>query len=151
MPHIHELYDLTITAFIVHDGKVLLVNHPRYEMWLPVGGHVELDEDPEQALYREIEEESGLEVKILSDEPPVKANDRKFIPTPAYVDVHDANPPHKHINLVYFARALSNKHVLTAEHTDMRWLTPADLEKPEYKLSKSLKFYCREALKAAKT
>lgn len=45
MPHIHELYDFTITVFIVHDGRVLLVNHPKYDKWIPMGGHIELDEE----------------------------------------------------------------------------------------------------------
>ena len=69
MPHLHELYDFVVSAFIVHDDKVLLVHHPKYDKWIPMGGHVELDEDPETALFREIEEETGLEVSILSSKP----------------------------------------------------------------------------------
>lgn len=60
MPHIHERYDFVVNAFIVFNNKVLLVHHPKYDKWLPMGGHVELDEDPEEALFREIEEETGL-------------------------------------------------------------------------------------------
>jgi ADP-ribose pyrophosphatase YjhB (NUDIX family) len=52
MPHIHELYDFVVTVFIVHKDKVLLVHHPRYGKWIPMGGHIELDEDPEEALFR---------------------------------------------------------------------------------------------------
>ncbi len=47
MPHIHELYDFVVSAFIVHRGRVLLIYHKKYDEWLPIGGHVELDEDPE--------------------------------------------------------------------------------------------------------
>ena len=50
MPHIHALYDFVITVFIVHEDKVLLVNHPKYDKWIPMGGHIELNEDPETAL-----------------------------------------------------------------------------------------------------
>ena len=56
MPHIHDLYDFVVSAFIVHKGKVLLIYHKRYHEWLPIGGHIELDEDPQEALYREIKE-----------------------------------------------------------------------------------------------
>ncbi|HET6925151.1 MAG TPA: NUDIX domain-containing protein [Candidatus Saccharimonadales bacterium] len=149
MPHIHELYDFTVAVFIVHDGKVLLVNHPRYNKWIPPGGHIELDEDPEQALYREIEEETGLKVEILSTKPVVESPETKFILTPNYVDVHEANLPHRHIALTYFARAASPDFRLSAEHTDMRWFMPDELEKPEYKLSPAVQFYAREALNAA--
>lgn len=67
MPHIHDKYDFVITVFIVYKDKVLLVHHPRYDKWIPMGGHIELDEDPEQALFREIKEETGLEVEIFSE------------------------------------------------------------------------------------
>ena len=149
MPHIHEKYDFVITVYIVYAGKVLLVNHPRYDMWIPMGGHIELDEDPEEALFREIKEETGLDVEILSSKPQIQQHDTKFILTPRYVDVHEANPPHKHIALVYFARSKNNKHVLSDEHSEIRWLGLEDLNKPEYKLSESVKFYAKEAIESS--
>jgi 8-oxo-dGTP pyrophosphatase MutT (NUDIX family) len=149
MPHIHEKYDFVISVYIVHGNKVLLVHHPRYDKWIPMGGHIELDEDPEQALFREIKEETELEVEILSSKPSIQQNDTKFILTPRFVDVHEANPPHKHIALVYFARAKSSNYVLSDEHIEIRWLSLSDLNKPEYELSDSVKFYSKEALKAS--
>lgn len=150
MPHINYLYDYTVTAFIVNQaGQVLLVNHPRYDKWIPVGGHIELDEDPEEALLREIQEETGLEVEILSSRPPVSSDGVKFLLTPHYVDVHEANPPHKHISFTYFARALHDDFVRSDEHDDMRWFSLDELEEPAYNLSNSVKFYAKEAVKAA--
>ena len=49
MPHIHEKIDFTVAIFVVHDGKVLLIHHRKLDQWLPLGGHIELDEDPEIA------------------------------------------------------------------------------------------------------
>jgi ADP-ribose pyrophosphatase YjhB (NUDIX family) len=149
MPHIHELYDYVVTIFIVHDNKVLLVNHPRYQLWLPIGGHIELDEDPEIALYREIKEESGLDVRILSDKPQLDAPDRKSILTPAYVDVHEAGAPHKHISFVYFAISNGGESQLSSEHSDMRWFDAAELDEPQYSLSSPLVFYAKQALQRA--
>lgn len=57
MPHIHDLIDFTVAAYIVNNGKVALVNHLQLKRWMPVGGHIELNEDPEEALFREIKEE----------------------------------------------------------------------------------------------
>lgn len=150
MPHIHELYDFIVGVFIVYDNKVLMVNHPRYGLWAPPGGHIELDENPEEALFREIAEETGLEVEILSTNPNITSPEGHTLYTPNYVDVHDANAPHRHVGLNYFARATHNKHVKSSEHTDMRWLSLADLEKSEYSLSPRLKFYCQEAIKTAR-
>lgn len=149
MPHIHEKYDFTVSVFIVYNDRVLLVHHPRYDKWIPMGGHIELDEDPEQALFREIAEETGLTVTILGNKPEIEQHDTKFVYAPRYIDVHDANPPHKHIGLVYFARATNDKYTLSDEHLAIHWLSVNDLDKPEYALSNSVKFYCREAIAAA--
>lgn len=147
MPHINYAYDFTVTAFIVSSSKkVLLVNHPKYNKWIPVGGHIELDEDPEQALYREIKEETGLQVEIFSKRPGVSSPGTKFLLTPNYVDVHEANPPHKHISFTYFALARSDNFIKSDEHSDMRWFSAQDLFIEEYALSDSVKFYSKEAL-----
>ncbi|UVI27991.1 NUDIX domain-containing protein [Paenibacillus spongiae] len=63
-------------AFLFHDGKVLLMKK-RASKWqrqtIPfysgIGGHIETDElnDPLDACYREIEEETGLRREDLSD------------------------------------------------------------------------------------
>lgn len=150
MPHINELYDYTIAVFIVHDGRVLLVQHPRYNKWLPIGGHIELDEDPEQALYREIIEETGLQVSILSSKPAVTSPETKFIIQPNYVDVHEANMPHKHICFIYFGKAANDQAVLSDEHLAMRWVALEDLGSDEYALTPAIQFYAREAIALAK-
>ena len=149
MPHIHELYDFVVGIFIVHDNKVLLVNHPRYGMWLSPGGHIELNEDPEEALYREALEETGLKIRVLSSKPSFTSQASKPILTPNYVDVHEANAPHKHICLIYFATSDTDKFVKSDEHDALRWFSEADLEDPKYNLSEVNKFYIKEAIKAA--
>lgn len=148
MSHIHDQYDFVISAYIVFKGKVLLVHHPRYNMWLPMGGHIELDEDPEEALFREIKEETGLEVEIMGEKPTTQSASTKPIPAPRYMDVHEANPPHRHINLVYFAKAKNNNHVLSDEHLEINWVGLKDIDSQKYNLSELIKFYVREAIKA---
>lgn len=149
MPHIHEKYDFTVGCFIVFEDKVLLVNHPRYDMWLCPGGHIELDEDPEEALFREIMEETGLEVEILSTKPDLDIPNTKYIYMPAYISVHDANPPHRHIGLTYFARAKSADNLKSDEHTEAKWFTAAELDNTQYDLPPEIKHFAKEAIKAA--
>ena len=50
MPHIHEKIDFTVAIFVVHDRKILVIHHRKLDKWLPLGGHIELEEDPEQAV-----------------------------------------------------------------------------------------------------
>ncbi len=149
MPHLNYAFDYTITAFIVNNSKqVLLVNHPRYNKWIPVGGHIELNEDPEEALYREIREETGLKIdEVLSEKPAVNSPGTKFLITPNYIDVHDANPPHKHISFTYFVKTNEDVFTLSDEHDDMKWFTLEELEVEQYNLSPAVKFYATEAIK----
>ena len=152
MPHIHHAYDFTITAFIVSSSrKILLVNHPRYNKWIPVGGHIELNEDPEEALYREVKEETGLEIEVLSHKAPIASPETKFLVTPNYVDVHEANPPHKHISFVYFAKAKQDNFALSDEHTDMKWFTRNELRDEQYSLTPAVIFYAEEAIALAQS
>lgn len=151
MGHIHEKFDFVITVFIVHGGKVLFVRHPRYDKWVPIGGHIELDEDPEQALFREVAEETKLTVEILSDKPDAAVEeDNKFLYTPNYIGVYGANPPHRHISFNYFARSDNRDAVMSDEHTEMAWIGLDELESDTYNLTPSLQFYAIKAIEAAK-
>jgi len=49
--------------------QILLVDHKKAELWLPPGGHVDLDEDPKETVRREAKEELGIEAEFLSDKP----------------------------------------------------------------------------------
>lgn len=150
MPHIHHLYDFTVSAYIVYDNKVLLVKHPRYGKWMQPGGHIELNEHPEEAIYREVAEETGLTVKVLSSKPDIKTPGTEFLLTPNFLHVHDANPPHRHIDMKYFCVADSPDFKLSAEHSDMRWFSEAELDSSEYELEPDVVFCSKAAIAAAK-
>ena len=150
MGHIHEKYDFIVTLFIVHRGKVLFAHHPRYGKWVPVGGHIELNEDPEQALSREVKEETGLDIEILSQKADFLPDaDTKLLHRPNYMDVYDANPPHKHIALIYFAEAASSAFKKSDEHLELKWLKQEEVTSPVYNLTASLIFYATKALEAS--
>lgn len=58
---------LTVDGVIIKDNKVLLIkrkNDPYKDMWAIPGGFVEYGEKTENAVLREIKEETGLEAKI---------------------------------------------------------------------------------------
>ena len=148
MTHIHELIDFIIVAYVVYKDRVLLVHHKELKKWLPLGGHIEIDEDPDQALIREIREESDLEVEIFGEKPELESKGVKFLYPPIFLDIHDISKTHKHISLTYFAKAKSeNVRLAEREHHDIRWFTEKDLDNQEYNLESHIKFYAREALK----
>ena len=104
MAHIHEKIDFTVAIFVVHDGKILLIHHRKLDKWLPLGGHIELDEDPEQAALREAKEESGLDVELLGERPPTTSPGTRALIAPRFLDIHRISDTHEHIGMIYWAR-----------------------------------------------
>lgn len=73
------------TAFVVHDGDVLLLKRgsaaPEYPgRWSGVSGRIPGDEEPRETATREVAEETGLDVEILDegDVLEVVDGDRRF-------------------------------------------------------------------------
>lgn len=66
---------LGVTAVIVRSGKVLLgkkgrAKHPEFVgRWVTPGGKVEFGESLKDATIREVQEETGLIVEILNEQP----------------------------------------------------------------------------------
>jgi mutator protein MutT len=57
-----------VGGVLIHDGRVLLIRRgkePLYGRWLVPGGTVEHGEGLEDALVREMQEETGIEVRPL--------------------------------------------------------------------------------------
>jgi len=163
MAHIHEKIDFTVAIFVVHDGKILLIHHRQLGKWLPLGGHIELDEDPEQAALREAKEESGLDVELLGERPPTTSPGTRALIAPRFLDIHRINETHEHIGMVYWARpkivaqasCLSHPEthrqdaratLATEEHYDIRWCASDDLERLSPPMTNAVKWYCRQAI-----
>ena len=145
--HIHERIDFTVCIFVVHDRKVLLIHHRKLDKWLPLGGHVELDEDPEQAALREAKEESGLEVELLGERPPTSGAGTRALISPRFLDIHRITETHEHIGMIYWARPKNGKMTLASEeHHDIRWCSSAELEQLQPPMSAAVKWYCRKAI-----
>jgi 8-oxo-dGTP pyrophosphatase MutT (NUDIX family) len=147
MAHIHEKIDFTVAIVVVREGKVLLIHHRNLNQWLPLGGHVELDEDPEAAALREAKEESGLEVELLGERPPTTGPGTRALIAPRFLDIHRISDTHEHIGLIYWARPINGTLMLSAaEHHDIRWCADGDLDKLQPPMSDAVKWYCRKAI-----
>ncbi len=147
MAHIHEKIDFTVAIFVVQDGKILLIHHRKLDKWLPLGGHIELDEDPETAAVREAREESGLEVELVGERPPTTEPGTRALIAPRFLDIHRITDMHEHIGLIYWARPRNGALALAeAEHHDIRWCRAADLDSLQPAMSRAVKWYCRKAI-----
>jgi 8-oxo-dGTP pyrophosphatase MutT (NUDIX family) len=147
MAHIHEKIDFTVAIFVVHDAKVLLILHRKLGKWLPLGGHIELDEDPEIAALREAKEESGLDVELVGERPPTTEPGTRALIAPRFLDIHRISDTHEHIGMIYWARPLGGDVTLaTEEHHDIRWVRADELDALQPPMSNAVKWYCRKAL-----
>ena len=147
MAHIHEKIDFTVAIFIVHADKVLLIHHRKLDRWLSLGGHIELDEDPEQAALREAKEESGLDVELLGERPPTTGAGTRALIAPRFLDIHHITDTHEHIGMIYWARPKNGSLTLAAdEHHDIRWCSADDLDNLTPAMSEAVKWYCRRAI-----
>ena len=147
MAHIHEKIDFTVAIFVVQRDRILLIHHRKLDRWLPLGGHIELDEDPEIAALREAKEESGLDVELLGERPPTTEPGTRALIAPRFLDIHRITDTHEHIGMIYWARPRNGDLTLaTAEHHDIRWCSAAELDALQPPMSNAVKWYCRKAL-----
>ena len=147
MPHLHDKIDFTVAIFVVHDRKVLLIHHRKLDKWLPLGGHIELEEDPEQAALREAREESGLDVELIGERPPTTEPGTRALIAPRFLDIHRIHETHEHIGMIYWARPKAGRMALAEEeHHDIRWCCEAELDELQPRMSNAVKWYCRKAL-----
>lgn len=153
MPHIHEKIDFAADAFIVYKNKVLLRKHDKHKMWLSVGGHIELHEDPMEAVVREAKEEVGLDIEIFGELPDFEnAAGEKELVAPRFLNRHPTTASgHEHISFIYFARSNTDE-VRETEGEEksggLKWFTEEELDDPQYELLPKIRHYAKEALRA---
>jgi 8-oxo-dGTP pyrophosphatase MutT (NUDIX family) len=135
----------TATTIIVYQNRTLLHLHRKLNTWLPVGGHIERDELPQDAARREVMEESGLQVKFYSPDTPVDLVDAKQLMRPAHIILENINQYHQHIDFVFYATTDSPElSPQNGEVKDLYWLTPQEFgDRP---MLKNVKILCEEAL-----
>ena len=150
MPHLHEKIDFTVSVYVVCKNKVLLRKHEKYGGWFGPGGHIELDENPVEAVLRETKEEVGLDIKLIPPHPIPNSKDegRELIP-PWFMNIHYINETHQHNDLIYIAVSETDKVVPEKEGDEWRWLTLEEIEKNNLECEGRVRFYALEALKAA--
>lgn len=133
-----EIYQAKI--LVRYEGKYLLLKkvrdiHSDYVGgWEVPGGKIKPNEDPTKASLREIQEETGLDCRIITE--------LKFLELEK-----DGIRTHTH---VYLAEAPNDKVKLSDEHSDYMWVTYGEIDNLENVIYRDLfKQYVKEADKVA--
>ena len=122
--------DLVVAGYIFNEDKVLLIHHKKLDLWIPVGGHIDKDETPNEALLREVKEEVGIDVDILNkSDISLKGNIKNGLAAPFYVNVHSVGD-HDHCCFFYICKLKNNKKIkINKEIKNFNWFTKKDLNK----------------------
>ena len=98
----------TATGYLVSGDALLLHWHAKVQAWLPPGGHVEPNEDPVQAVLREVLEETGIAAEVVAASPVLDIAWPVQLVPPVTILVEEIDDPvggdHEHIDLIYFCR-----------------------------------------------
>ncbi len=106
----------TVGALITHRGRLLMIRTRKWSgKWGIPGGKIERGETAEEALRREVREETGLELR-----------DIRFVMVQDCVDSAEFHHPAHFLLLNYAAEAEGDAVVLNDEAEEFRWVTPAE-------------------------
>jgi len=101
----------TATGIVFNSKKeILMIHHNKLKVWLPPGGHIDENELPDDAVLREIFEETGVKAEIISSKrgfPLVSKHCKELeIPFAILLENIEGNGTHNHIDMIYLCRAL---------------------------------------------
>jgi mutator protein MutT len=109
-----------VGGVVVHDGRVLLIRRgkePLYGRWVVPGGTVELGERLDEALVREMREETGLEVEPL-----------ELLTVFDRIQRDGARVLYHYVIVDYLCRWLSGEARAASDALEVAWATPEELE-----------------------
>jgi 8-oxo-dGTP pyrophosphatase MutT (NUDIX family) len=123
----------TVTGFVIDGDRALLHWHKKIGLWLPPGGHIDPDEDPVQAVLREVLEETGITGEIVPHRSPLAYTNVQKLATPyemIVADVMHGGETHQHIDMSYIVRPKPGaaRREPEADH-GFRWVSEAELRR----------------------
>jgi len=103
----------------IREKKICLGHHTKANLWLPPGGHVDVDEHPRDAAAREMEEELFEKAIFLKDNP-------LFL---TVANTVNENHSHTDVSLWYVVKGCSNKMYKfdAREYFDVAWFSFEDI------------------------
>lgn len=104
-------HHFTASGLVIAGNHVLLVHHNRIGAWVPPGGHIEDCELPGETVVREILEETGVTVEVVSSPLPHSGDsDAFFLDAPIYLQcviAKEKGQEFYHLDLCYLCRPVN--------------------------------------------
>lgn len=130
----HSTASVFVLGRDASEWRLGLVWHPRFARWMLPGGHVEDVENPAQAAIREVEEETGLAVELLTvPSLAVPEGAPSVVPLPLWLVEQEVPPevprlpqPHVHVDHLFVAWASEPEYEGRGQH-EFRWCGQVEL------------------------
>lgn len=127
-PSRHLVHHFTVTTLVIHEDQTrcLLCFHKKCQKWIPLGGHLE---DDDQSVYagalREVIEESGLKKSQLSVLSPVNSINHDDLVTD--LDIHQIQAygdegEHDHYDFRFLMLSSTSTLCPSCEVSYIKWL-----------------------------
>lgn len=112
----------SVTAVVLNEtGEILLIHKTDNDLWaLPGGGH-DVGESIAQTVVREVDEETGISV-IVEDIIGLYTD-------PQHVMAYDDGEVRQQFSICFHARPVGGALRTSSESKEVRWVSPADLDK----------------------
>lgn len=107
--------DVVKGIIIGSNNSILLLKDSRSPFWDLPGGHIQVNESPQEALHREIKEETGLTVTM----------DTRLFSR----DLTIGNPPTEQKRIAFYLVSVIGEIVLSDEHDMNAWIPMDDLKR----------------------
>ena len=132
---------VSVYVFNPENKKFLLVKHKKMGKWVQPGGHIEPNENQEEAAIREVYEETGLKVELIGKRIP---REEDFI-LPLAIQRNLVKENHIHIDFVYVAKAIDNDNIKqNIEETDgINWFSLEEINDENFETFEDIKEWCK--------
>jgi len=144
-----KINHFTATGIVFNSAKqILMIYHNKLQVWLPPGGHIEENELPDDAVIREIFEETGIKAEIISNKQELTINDDncKGLKRPFTVLLEniECDWSHNHIDMIYICTAINEElNIQKTEVSDIGWFSIGQID--ELKTYKNVKLIIKKS------
>lgn len=124
---------LVVNFILVKDSHVLLKKERNSDNWEFPGGHLQSGESPIDAVEREVKEELGVSIQVVSDAPMFDPKPNIFsLPAPLNMYSHEVsedsalNEPHFNVGMTFVVITKEEPQPLEGQH--IKWFTKKELK-----------------------
>lgn len=121
-----------VTVYVMNSNReFLFIHHKKLGKWLPPGGHIENNEEPDVAACRETKEETGLDIQLLGEHFPRESDYVRPFGIQKNVIVEGS---HIHMDMIYCATVIGNNSLVlnAAETTGIMWCNINEICAPNF-------------------